>query len=37
MSTLINYKLELLNLKIISLYDFEADKPIIPMSVIPEE
>lgn len=37
MSTLINYKLELLNLKIISLYDFEADKPIIPMNVVPKE
>ncbi len=36
-STLINYKLELLNLKIISLYDFENDKPIVPMSVIPQE
>lgn len=36
-STLINYKLELLNLKIISLYDFEAEKAIIPLSVIPQE
>ena len=36
-STIINYKLELLNLKIISLYDFENDKPIVPMSVIPQE
>lgn len=36
-STIINYKLELLNLKIISLYDFENDKAIVPMSVIPEE
>lgn len=36
-STIINYKLELLNLKIISLYDFENNKPIVPMSVIPQE
>ena len=36
-STIINYKLELLNLKIISLYDFENDEPIVPMSVIPED
>ncbi|MBR5802794.1 MAG: TolC family protein [Bacteroidaceae bacterium] len=36
-STIINYKLELLNLKIISLYDFENDTPIVPMSVIPED
>lgn len=28
---LINYKIELLNLKILSLYDFEHDVPIIPM------
>lgn len=29
--TLINYKKELLNLKILSLYDFEDDKPIVPI------
>ena len=28
---LINYKIELLNLKILSLYDFEHDVPIVPM------
>ena len=28
--TLINYKIELLNMKIQSLYDFETDSPIIP-------
>lgn len=28
---LINYKIELLNLKILSLYDFERDVPIVPM------
>ncbi|WP_294083566.1 TolC family protein [Proteiniphilum sp. UBA5384] len=28
---LINYKIELLNLKILSLYDFEKDKPIVPV------
>lgn len=28
---LINYKIELLNLKILSLYDFEKDKPIVPI------
>lgn len=36
-STIINYKLELLNLKIISLYDFENNVQIVPMSVIPDE
>ena len=36
-STLINYKLELLNLKIISLYDFENDTRIIPMSIVPKD
>lgn len=36
-STLINYKLELLNLKIISLYDFENDTHVIPMSVVPKD
>lgn len=29
--TLINYKIELLNLKILSLYDFEKNVPIVPM------
>lgn len=29
--SLINYKIELLNLKILSLYDFERDIPIVPM------
>ncbi|MDR2148942.1 MAG: TolC family protein [Tannerella sp.] len=29
--TLINYKIELLNLKILSLYDFEKDVPIVPV------
>jgi outer membrane protein TolC len=29
--TLINYKIELLNLKILSLYDFEKDAPIVPV------
>lgn len=28
---IINYKIELLNLKILSLYDFEKDSPIVPM------
>jgi outer membrane protein TolC len=28
---LINYKIELLNLKILSLYDFEKDRPIVPV------
>ncbi len=28
---LINYKIELLNLKILSLYDFEKDEPIVPI------
>ena len=36
-STLISYKLELLNLKIISLYDFENDTNVIPMSVVPKD
>lgn len=36
-STIISYKLELLNLKIISLYDFENNVHIVPMSVIPQE
>ncbi len=36
-STLINYKLELLNLKIISLYDFEKNRPVLPMSVVPKD
>jgi outer membrane protein TolC len=29
--TLINYKIELLNLKILSLYDYELDRPIVPV------
>ena len=29
--TLINYKIELLNLKILALYDFESDRPIVPV------
>jgi outer membrane protein TolC len=29
--TLINYKIELLNLKILSLFDFEKNEPIVPM------
>lgn len=32
--TLINYKIELLNLKILALYDFETDKPIVPIKEI---
>lgn len=32
--TLINYKIELLNLKILSLYDFEKNEPIVPMQDI---
>ena len=31
--TLINYKLELLNLKILSLYDFEKSESIIPLEL----
>ena len=34
-STIIDYKRELLNLKILTLYDFENDKPIIPLDVVP--
>ena len=34
-STIIDYKKELLNLKILTLYDFENDKAIIPLSVVP--
>lgn len=30
-TALINYKIELLNLKILSLYDFENDEPVIPV------
>jgi outer membrane protein TolC len=33
--TLINYKIELLNLKILSLYDFESDRAILPVKVVP--
>jgi len=32
--SLINYKLELLNLKILTLYDFEKKEPIMPLSVV---
>ena len=32
--SLINYKIELLNLKILSLYDFELDTPIVPLEDI---
>jgi hypothetical protein len=28
---LINYKIELLNLKILTLYDFEKEEPIVPI------
>lgn len=31
---LINYKIELLNLKILSLYDFESNQPIVPLKDI---
>ena len=34
---LINYKTELLNLKILSLYDFEKDEPIVPITNINTE
>lgn len=34
-STVIQYKQELLNMKILTLYDFEKDEPIIPMSLVP--
>lgn len=33
---LINYKIELLNLKILSLYDFEKDRPIVPIRTLAE-
>ncbi|MDR2775175.1 MAG: TolC family protein [Tannerella sp.] len=33
--TLINYKIELLNLKILSLYDFESNRAILPVKVVP--
>ena len=32
--TLINYKIELLNLKILSLYDFEKNAPVIPVRTL---
>lgn len=35
--TLINYKIELLNLKILSLYDFEKDRPILPVKTLKSE
>lgn len=34
-STIIEYKKELLNMKILTLYDFENNKALIPMSVVP--
>ena len=34
-STIIEYKKELLNMKILTLYDFENNKPIIPLNNIP--
>ena len=33
----INYKIQLLNLKILSLYDFEKDEPLVPLSKIYDE
>ena len=33
----INYKIQLLNLKILSLYDFEKDEPLVPLSRIYDE
>ena len=35
--TQINYKIQLLNLKILSLYDFEKDEPLVPLSRIYDE
>jgi outer membrane protein TolC len=35
--TLINYKIELLNLKILALYDFEKDRPIVPVKELKNE
>jgi outer membrane protein TolC len=35
--TLINYKIELLNLKILSLYDYEKDSPIVPVKELKNE
>ena len=35
-STVIEYKKELLNMKILTLYDFENNKPIIPLNLVPE-
>ena len=29
---IINYKVQLLNIKILTLYDFEKDAPVVPMS-----
>ena len=34
-STIIEYKKELLNMKILTLYDFENDKAIIPLNLVP--
>ena len=36
-STIIDYKKELLNMKILTLYDFENNKPILPMNLVPAE
>ena len=35
-STIIEYKKELLNMKILTLYDFENNKALIPLNVVPE-
>jgi hypothetical protein len=29
---IINYKVQLLNIKILTLYDFEKDEPVVPMT-----
>ena len=34
-STIIDYKKELLNMKILTLYDFENDKAILPLNIVP--
>ncbi len=34
-STIIDYKKELLNMKILTLYDFENDKAILPLNLVP--
>jgi outer membrane protein TolC len=35
--SIINYKIELLNLKILSLYDFEKDTPLVPIRKLTED